>query len=316
MAVHSSRPSAAYFRYSPGSPLSSGHSMFDTVAGCQVPGTFKWTPNPSTPAQKTITDAPFTGTQKWASIPLVLLPDRTCTVSIMSTSIALPVSMSGVDPAFRALLIGPLCAATTALSAAARSRLVTMSSSSGLTLSNWLSSLSSFVVFSQPSIDSSTLIRASFRCSSLASSICCTLFRFFGTLTVGCDSHFHCCRAAFVFRALSSGRLSIQASLFSLRSDHIFSAVFAHLLAACIIRLCTCGLNSLPILSSMSLGTAPAAVHSLFQPTYLLLNHEISFQSPHSFRSHSMVSSASSLSHRSCAHAHPHTACSVDSSCS
>ena len=38
MAVHSSMPSV-YLRYSPGSPLSSGHSIVVTVAGCQVPGT-------------------------------------------------------------------------------------------------------------------------------------------------------------------------------------------------------------------------------------------------------------------------------------
>ena len=55
IAVHSSKPSAAYFKYSPGSPLSSGHSMVDTVAGCHVPGTFMCKLPPPTPAQKTLT---------------------------------------------------------------------------------------------------------------------------------------------------------------------------------------------------------------------------------------------------------------------
>ena len=59
------------------------------------------------------------------------------------------------------------------------------------------------------------------------------------------------------------------------------------------------------------LGTAPAAVHTLSHPSDWLhvLSHEITVQSPHSWSSHSAVSSASSCLHRSCAHSQPHTAC-------
>ena len=61
-----------------------------------------------------------------------------------------------------------------------------------------------------------------------------------------------------------------------------FNPAEPHLLAACIILLCTWGLNSLPMMSSTSLGAAPAAVHSLSHPSEWLLSHEIAVKYSHS----------------------------------
>ena len=219
-------------------------------------------------------------------------------------------SMSGVEPAYTAFFTSSLCAFITSFTSSALTLFASLSSSSGPILSILLSSLCAFTVTSHCSIFSVTSPTTLFLCSSLSAFFWFTLVLFLCTFSFGCAVCLHCLLPASVFLSLRSGMLSSHSSFSSFLSFHISCAVRAHLPAASIILLCICGLNSLPIIDSIPLGTPPAAVHSLSHPSYLLAIHDTLLQS-HPFSAHSLSSCASRCSHFACAHLHPHIAWSV-----